>query len=255
MCTGGHRIKVFSVCLLMLVGFSASADDSASGLIAKMEALLWAKTNEGEISMIIETPYWKRALELRVWMNRPQATFIRVLSPKKEKGIGSLRKGSEMWNYIPKIDRVIKVPPSMMLQPWMGSDFSNDDLVKESSLLTDYTHRFDEFYSANTIGLVKIISTPKPDSAVVWGRIESWVDTGSGTPTKQLYFDESGTAIKELQFSEVQMMDGRSIPTLWVMQPLGEEGKRTKIKIKKMTFDRPMDKQIFTERNLRSLDW
>ena len=255
MAPGCLQMKTISFCLFMLFAFSVKADISANALIDKMEKLLWAQTNEGEITMIIETPYWRRTLDLRVWMDRPRNTFIRVLSPKKERGISSLRKGNEMWNYIPKIDRVVKIPPSMMLQPWMGSDFSNDDLVKESSLLTDYTHQFDDSGPAETKGLLRIVSTPKPDSAVVWGRIESWINAASGIPKKQLYFDDSGTAVKELLFLEVDNMDGRAIPTLWVMRPLDEEGKRTKIKIKKMTFDQPMNQQLFTARNLRSLDW
>lgn len=244
-----------SATVLLCWSFSVQAAATApSDLIQKMEKLLWSNSNQGELTMTIETPYWQRTLVLNVWMDRPSHTFVRVLSPKKERGIGSLRIGSQMWNYIPKIDRIVKIPPSMMLQPWMGSDFSNDDLVKESSLISDYTHIAEAIEDTAT-NLVHIISMPKADSAVVWGSIESWVQADTGIPEKQLYLDESGVAIKELIFCDVKSIGGRTIPTRWVMRPLKELGKRTIITISSMQFDQPIDKGLFSERNLRKLNW
>ncbi|HEU4879121.1 MAG TPA: outer membrane lipoprotein-sorting protein, partial [Gemmatimonadaceae bacterium] len=97
-------------------------------IVDRSEKLLWGKTFQGELEMSVATPRWQRTLTLRAWIERPRQSFIRILSPAKEAGIGSLRIGSEMWNYLPKVERTIKIPPSMMLQPWMGSDFTNDDL-------------------------------------------------------------------------------------------------------------------------------
>lgn len=251
------RIKWWSVMLMLNGAIFTSAQaavPSAQDVIQKMEALLWSNSNQGNITMVIETPYWKRSLELEVWMARPDRTFIRVLSPKKERGIGSLRVGSQMWNYIPKIDRIVKIPPSMMLQPWMGSDFSNDDLVKESSLITDYTHEVKSADNENST-LIRIVSIPKPDAAVVWGSVESWVYADTGIPQRQLYFDEAGKAVKELLFSEVQNRDGRKIPTRWEMRPLEGKGKRTIININEIQFDQQINADVFAERNLRKLNW
>ena len=116
-------------------------EPDARDIIDRAESALWGRTLESALTMTVKTPRWTRTLELAVWIERPRRSFIRILSPAKEAGIGSLRIGAEMWNYLPNIERTIKIPPSMMLQPWMGSDFTNDDLVKESSLLNDYTHR------------------------------------------------------------------------------------------------------------------
>ncbi|MCG8314358.1 MAG: outer membrane lipoprotein-sorting protein [Pseudomonadales bacterium] len=245
-----RRIKI----LLLLCALSQSVS-AAEGehVIAAMEDLMWSNTNKGTFEMLIKTEYWQRNLRMDVWMDRPEKTFIRVLSPKKEKGIGSLRLGSEMWNYIPKIDRIIKIPPSMMLQPWMGSDFSNDDLVKESSLKTDYTHVVAAIDEKS--GIAHIVSKPKPESAVVWGKIESWVYQKTGIPTRQLYFDESGAAVKEMTFSDIKTLGGRQIPTQWHMTKIGKEKQSTTTTIKQIEFDLPIDDSIFSERNLRSLDW
>src|SRR3970282_2224608 len=114
---------------------------SARDILDRVETLLWGRTVQGEYEMTITTPRWQRTLALRAWMERPRRSFIRILAPAKEAGIGSLRIGAEMWNYLPNVERTIKIPPSMMMQPWMGSDFTNDDLVKQSSVVDDYAQR------------------------------------------------------------------------------------------------------------------
>lgn len=138
--------SLVSACLVAfaaacMVGGAWAEEPDGRTLVDRVDTLLWGKTLQGEFQMTITTPRWQRALDLRAWMERPRRSFIRVLAPAKEAGIGSLRIGSEMWNYLPNIERTIKIPPSMMLQPWMGSDFTNDDLVKQSSAVDDYTHR------------------------------------------------------------------------------------------------------------------
>ncbi len=250
-------LRWMQTCTLLIIssGLAAQSPQSepaAESLIASMDSLLWSTTNQGNFTMRIETQYWQRQLQLDVWMERPDKTFIRVLSPRKERGIGSLRLGSEMWNYIPNIDRVVKIPPSMMLQPWMGSDLSNDDLVKESSLVTDYSHSLGEDAVAGSAGVFHVISIPNPDAAVVWGRIESWIYASTGIPERQLYFNDAGEDVREILFSEVRMMDGRDIPTRWILRPTDEENKRTVLDIDRIEFDRAIDASIFTQRNLRS---
>lgn len=252
-----HFNRFFLITLLSLlpvpgVAQSELESTSAEELIARMDSLLWSTTSQGRFRMSIETQYWQRELELDVWMHRPDKTFIRVLSPRKERGIGSLRLGDEMWNYIPNIDRVVKIPPSMMLQPWMGSDLSNDDLVKQSSLVRDYEHVVAEDSAAGGGEILHIISTPNEDAAVVWGRIESWIQVDSGIPTRQVYYDDIGGRVREIEFSDVSEMDGRTLPTRWTLRPTDEPDKRTVFLIDQIEFDREIEPGIFTQRNLRS---
>ncbi|MBL3559054.1 MULTISPECIES: outer membrane lipoprotein-sorting protein [Marinobacter] len=134
------KIWISALLLFAISGRLIAATPSAVSLVEGMEQTLWSDSNHGRHVMRIESEYWTRELQLEAWMDRPDHTLIRIHSPKKEAGVGSLRIGDAMWNYLPKVDRTIKIPPSMMLQPWMGSNFSNDDLVKESSFVDDYTH-------------------------------------------------------------------------------------------------------------------
>ncbi len=243
--------KVLTLLFTIFVAINTHADDEAVSLIKGMEYLLWSDSNRGEVSMTVVNENWQRTLEMDVWMDRPNRTFIRIQSPKKEKGVGSLRLNDEMWNYIPKIDRVIKVPPSMMLQPWMGSDFSNDDLVKASSLAEDYEHTIVGTSTDESGELVHIESIAKPEAPVVWGKIELWLYRDSYIPVKQFYFDEQGTAVKELTFEQVEERGGRELPTRWIMRPLDKERQRTIIDLKKMDYDVGIDEDTFSRRNLQ----
>ncbi len=227
--------------------------DALSGqeIVRKVENLLWGRTSEGRYEMRIVTPHWQRTLELRVWMIRPDKTFIRILAPPKEAGIGSLRLGNEMWNYLPKVERIIKIPPSMMLQPWMGSDFTNDDLVKESSIVNDYTHTLVAEEDRDGVAVYRIESTPKPDAAVVWGKLVYEVRREDLMPLRLSYYDERGRLIKVLGFSEVREMGGRRLPTRWVMRPVNKPGNSTEIRLREVRFDIAIDEGIFTLRNLR----
>ena len=159
-----------SLAALAVPGVRAQPSEGRE-ILDKVEKLLWGSTVQGEYEMTIATPRWQRTIGLRLWMDRPRRSFVRIVSPAKEAGIGSLRIGTEMWNYLPNVERIVKIPPSMMLQPWMGSDFTNDDLVKESSILEDYTHEVIGTVQLDSETVVQIEAVPKPDAAVVWGRI------------------------------------------------------------------------------------
>ncbi|MEJ7930227.1 outer membrane lipoprotein-sorting protein [Ramlibacter sp. AN1015] len=215
-----------------------------------MEALIWADTMRGEFEMRITTPRWERTLGLRIWMDRPKRSFVRVLSPAKEAGIGSLRIGNEMWNYLPAVERTIKIPPSMMLQPWMGSDFTNDDLVKQSSAIDDYVQQVagEESLEGRPVWLIEAL--PKPDAPVVWGRIVYWIRKDS-IPVKQEYYSDRGELTRVMAFSEVRPVGGRSIPTRWEMKPLGKPGNVTVITVKDAEFNTAVDDEIFTQRYLQ----
>lgn len=220
-------------------------------ILDKVEKLLWGSTVQGEYEMTIATPRWQRTLGLRLWMDRPRRSFVRILSPAKEAGIGSLRIGTEMWNYLPNVERIVKIPPSMMLQPWMGSDFTNDDLVKESSILDDYTHKVIATVQLDGVAVVQVEAVPKPDAAVVWGRIVYWVRRADTMPLKQEFFSERGERVRVLAFSDVRQVGGRILPTRWEMRPDAKPGNSTTVVLKEATFDRPVDDEIFSQRNLQ----
>lgn len=246
-----HARLISLVFAFALAAPAAAQEPSARAILDRVETLLWGKTSQGEYEMSITTPRWQRTLGLRVWMERPRRSFVRILEPAKEKGIGSLRIGAEMWNYLPSVERTIKIPPSMMLQPWMGSDFTNDDLVKSSSIVDDYVSTIlrEEPLGGAPARVLELI--PKPEAAVVWGRILYWVRTSDTIPLKEEFYDERGALVRTMTFSEVKAMGGRSIPTRWEMRPADKPGNVTTIVVKSVAYDRPIDAEIFTQRNLQ----
>jgi outer membrane lipoprotein-sorting protein len=236
---------------ILLGGQALAAEPDARGLVSAAEALLWGKTLVADADMTITTPAWTKALKMRVWMQRPGRSFVRVTGPPKEAGICSLRIASEMWNYVPAIERTIKIPPSMMLQPWLGSDFSNDDLVKESSLENDYDHRVIEVAVVGGAEAYRVEGLPKPGAAVVWGKIVYTIRKTDRVPLKLEYFDERGTLLRVLTYSDVRQVGGRAIPTRWEMQPLDKPGKRTTITVRSAAYDVAIAADVFSLRNLR----
>lgn len=220
-------------------------------IVAEIEKKLWGKTSQGNYKMTITTPYWKRTLKMKVWMQRPDKSFVRILSPAKEAGVGSLKINNEMWNFLPKVERTVKVPPSMMLQAWMGSDFTNDDLVKESSMVEDYTHGAAVEENLKGVPVYRVESIPKPEAAVVWGKLAYVVRQRDLMPLSFEYYDERGRLIKSLILSDVREMDGRLMPTRWEMRSTDKPKNSTVIEISEIKFDRAIAGRIFTLRNLR----
>jgi len=242
-------VLLASFCALQ--AWPAAAAPTATEIVERAEELLWGKTAVGDFDMTITTPAWARTLSLNVWMDRPGKSFLRIMAPAKDAGITSLRIESEMWNYLPAIERTVKIPPSLMLQPWLGSDFSNDDLVKESSLVTDYAHRLLGEKQVDGNDAWQIEELPKPEAAVVWGKIVYSIRKGDFVPLKLEYFDERGDLIRTLTYSDIRSVNGRTIPTRWEMQPQAKPGKKTTIVVKSIVYDKPVAADIFSLRNLK----
>ena len=220
-------------------------------IVERVESLLWGKTLQAELEMTVTTPRWQRTVSMQIWIERPRRSFIRILAPAKEAGIGSLRIGAEMWNYLPAIERTIKIPPSMMMQPWMGSDFTNDDLVKESSLVNDYDHRVVDTDSSAGAPVYVVEAVPKPDAAVVWGRIVVRARKADFVPVSEEFYDERGKLVRVMTFSDVRSLGGRVIPTRWEMRPTAKPGNWTAVVLKRARYDEPIDAETFSQRNLQ----
>lgn len=245
------RTALLLASALALPPFATAQQPTGHEIVERVENLLWGKTLVADIEMRVTTPRWQRTVSMRTWMERPRRSFIRILAPAKEAGIGSLRIGAEMWNYLPAIERTIKIPPSMMLQPWMGSDFTNDDLVKESSLVNDYEHRILDVETADDVPVYVVEAVPKPNAAVVWGRIVLRVRKADFIPLAQEFFSERGERVRVMTFSEVRSVGGRIIPTKWEIRPTAKPQNWTSITLKRAVYDAPIDAEVFTQRNLQ----
>ncbi|MFQ5345431.1 MAG: outer membrane lipoprotein-sorting protein [Mariprofundus sp.] len=222
-------------------------DAAAQQLIKKVQDRLRSVTSIARYRMQIVTADWQREVRLDAWDDRSRKRFfIRILAPRKDQDTTWLKDGGNLWMYLPKLERDIRIPPSMMLSNWMGSDFTNDDLVKMESVVEDYYHRI----LSDSGGVYQVESVPKPDAPVVWGKILRRV-THDAIPLSEDYYDEHGKHIRHLDFDHVQKMGGRKIPTRWTMQALASPDKHTVMILERITFDAVIDDAVFTRANLR----
>ena len=201
--------------------------------------------------MTVRTPDWERTLEMDYWTVNPDKSFILITSPAKEAGTSTLRLKSNMWNYLPKVERVIKIPPSLMLQPWMGSDFTNDDLVKESSLVNDYTHKIVGEVVEGGDACYQVLATPKPDAPVVWGKLVLAIRKSDSLPRKEEFYDEKGKLRKVLTYEDIRNAGGRNYPMRWKMVSVTKPGHETVLVYSDLKFDQRIPNRIFTQRNMK----
>jgi len=245
--------------LLLLVGGTGGTavqtaraqEVSAEEIVRRADALTRGETQAGTYRMIIARPDWERTMGFEYWSEGTEKTFIRVKEPVKERGVGFLKIKREMWQYVPRINRVIKIPPSMMLQSWMGSDFTNDDLVKESSIVDDYEHRLVGREAVEGSEAYKVELTPKPQTPVAWDRLFFWVRVEDFVPLRAEYFNERGERVRTMLYMDVKAMGGRTLPTRFEILEEKEPGRKTVLVLEAVTFNKPIDPSIFTEQNLR----
>ena len=219
-------------------------------IIKKIDQLYRSETSHAQMEMHIVTPHWERTLAMTIWTKGMEKTFIRITAPKKEQGVATLRIGNEMWNYLPKTNKVMKIPPSMMMGSWMGSDFTNDDLVKESSMLDDYTYAFVTPEDASP-DHIYVQLMPKEDSPIVWGKIVAAVQSSDYLPVWQRFYDEKGNLMRVMNFKEIKTFGDKIAPAVMEMIPQNKEGHKTVVRWLDATFDSDIDDKIFTRRNLQ----
>jgi outer membrane lipoprotein-sorting protein len=223
----------------------------AHSLVQKTDQALRGKTQHGKASMTVRTPDWTRTLEMEYWSVNPDKSFILITAPAKEEGTSTLRLGANMWNYLPQIERVIKIPPSLMLQAWMGSDFTNDDLVKESSLVNDYTHEIVGEPTVDGDACWRVVSRPKPDAPVVWGKLVLLIRKSDALPRKEEYYDDKGRLQKSLTFSDFKKAGDRDYPMRWHMVSVTKPGHETTLVYHSLVFDRAIPARVFTQQNMK----
>jgi outer membrane lipoprotein-sorting protein len=248
---------VLALCLVagLLIRSAVIQADTISSeqirtIIQEIDKLYRSRTSHGTMEMEIITPHWQRTLTMEFWSEGMDKTLIRIKSPAKERGVGTLRIKNEMWNYLPKTNKVIKVPPSMMMSSWMGSDFTNDDLVKEFSLFEDYTYESATVEHPDT-SLIYINCIPREDLPIVWGNIVIAARRSDHLPVWQKYYDEKGTVMRVLEYSDITTFDGRIIPAVLKMIPQDKEGK-TVIRYTSLDFDVDLPDGTFSLRSLRT---
>lgn len=240
------RLNLFLLALLLLAVPAAAIE--LRQLIRSIEDQYTGLSSHARMRMEVNTENWQRSLTMEAWSVGRDHFLVRILDPPKERGVTTLKVVQEVWNYLPKVDRVIKVPPSMMGGAWMGSHITNNDLVKAAHVDEDYDFSLLE----ETDTFWRIEGLPRPEAAVVWGKVIYQVRKADRVPLQVDYFDEKMIKVRDIRFEDVRQIGDRTLPLRMVVQPLDKPQERTLLQYEMIEFDVPLAKDFFSLRNLKS---
>jgi outer membrane lipoprotein-sorting protein len=242
-----------SVFTLLAGAFSpraAPSSPSPEELLDQVDDLYRSQSSQATLQMTIVTERYQRSLTLESTTKGEENSLVRILKPEKEAGIATLRVGKNLWNYLPNVDRTMRVPIGMMSSSWMGSHFSHDDVVRESRFADDYELRFLESTSGQSASEYVIEAVPRPASPVVWGKVIIRI-AENRLPIEAQFFDEKNRRVRTITWQNPRSEGGRIIPTTMRLEPSDKPGQFTEIKILHIEFDVPIPDQTFTLRTLR----
>ncbi|WP_277480533.1 outer membrane lipoprotein-sorting protein [Catalinimonas alkaloidigena] len=223
----------------------------AKEIVNKTNEKRRGETSMAELTISIIRPSWSRDMSVKTWSKGTENALILITAPVRDKGTVFLKRKNEIWNWVSSIDRNIKLPPSMMMQSWMGSDFTNDDLIKESSIVEDYTHKIVGDSVILGRACYKIELLPKEGAPVVWGKIYSWIDKSEYIELRSELYDEEGFLINEVVFSEIKELDGRELPSVMEYIPVDKEGHKTVMRYHTVDYDIPLEESFFSLQNMK----
>jgi len=222
-----------------------------SAIVDCVDRIMRGESSVGTVTMDVMTENWSRSMEMKVWSLGTDYALVRILSPRKDAGTATLKVGNEIWNYLPRVDRTIKIPASLMSASWMGSHFTNDDLVKESRLVDDYDISLAYEGDRDGVQVWEFDLVPKPEAPVVWGRIAYRIRKADAMPVYARYYDEGGQLIRTMTFYDYRQMGGRLVPAAMRVVPEDKPDEYTEIRYSDLEFDVDLDADFFSLRRLR----
>ncbi|PFG58431.1 outer membrane lipoprotein-sorting protein [Vibrio sp. ES.051] len=242
-----------SVVLLCLLCSSLSYAENAFEIVQKSDQAMRGDSSYSEATMDIVRPDWTRSMTMKSWTKGTELSLVLVTAPAKDKGSASLKRHREMWNWVPSIERVIKIAPSMLSQSWMGSDFTNDDLINQSSIVVDYQHQLIDSDTFDNDKVWIIDAFAKPEAPVVWSKVRLWISQSNYLQRKVEFYDEFDELVNVLTTYEVKELGGRKVATRMEMQPLDEPGNKTVLTTHQAQFDFDIDADFFSQQQMKSL--
>jgi outer membrane lipoprotein-sorting protein len=245
--------SLFALLLFILSMAPVAHAQDAAEIIERMDEVMRGESSYVEMTMSIERPRYSRDVSMRAWAKGEDYSLILITAPARDQGTTFLKRYSEIWNYVPNIDRTIKMPPSMMAQSWMGSDFTNDDLVRESSTVDDYEHRIlrEEEYRGYDTWVLELI--PKPDTPIVWGKVLIWVDKTDYMQLRAEHYDQRDELANTLEFTDIRELGDRIIPTRMTLTPADKPDQHTILQYQNIEFNIDIDESFFTQANMRRI--
>ncbi|MGP8308485.1 outer membrane lipoprotein-sorting protein [Vibrio sp. YIC-376] len=244
--------KIFII-LLCIMASPLSLAKTAFEIVQKSDQMMRGKSSYSEATMDIIRPDWRRSMTMKSWTKGTELSLVLVTAPAKDKGSASLKRYREMWNWVPSIERIIKIAPSMLSQSWMGSDFTNDDLINQSSIVVDYQHTLvgEDTFDGDKVW--KIDAIAKPDAPVVWNKISLWISQSTYLQRKIEFYDEFDDLVNVMTTFDVKTLGGRNVATRMEMQPLEKPGNKTVLTTHQAQFDFKIDDDFFSQQQMKSL--
>ncbi|EHK6027820.1 outer membrane lipoprotein-sorting protein [Vibrio parahaemolyticus] len=239
--------------LLFLLFTSLSYAESAFDIVQKSDQAMRGKSSYSEATMEIVRPDWTRSMTMKSWTKGSELSLVLVTAPAKDKGSASLKRHREMWNWVPSIERVIKIAPSMLSQSWMGADFTNDDLINQSSIVVDYQHALlgNDSFEGDKVWVIE--ATAKPDAPVVWNKVTLWISQSTYLQRKVEFYDEFDERVNVLTTYDVKELGGRKIATRMEMKPVDKPGNKTIFTTHQAQFDFDINDDFFSQQQMKSL--
>jgi hypothetical protein len=220
-------------------------------LVKRVDLLLTGRSSVAVMTMDIRTPSWKRSLKLKVWAEGRDYALIRVLEGgPRETGLMTLKREKQLWNWLPQAGRVMRLPAGMLGDSWLGSDFTNDDLLRGNSLTDDFSAVVSGIETVGGRQVWRAVLDPKPTAVVVWGRVEMLIDRKSCLPVQEEFFDEDGERARQMTFSDFRQIGWRQFPAKMTVVP-AEEGRETSITYSEIQFDVDIPADTFSLQRLR----
>lgn len=246
------RLRFLALLGLLGSAVAHAAAPTAEELLEATDDVARGESSRAVLSMQVNTENYDRAMKLESWSEGTDKSLIRILEPAKDAGVATLKVGDNIWNYMPRIDRTMKVPAGMMGGSWMGSHFTNDDLVKESRMAEDFTYEITVAPDdpEDPTGVYEITCTPKPDAPVVWGKVVVEV-RADRIPISIQYYDEKGNLARTMRFEDVREFDGRKVPAAMVLQPADKPEESTTVRYESIDFDAEIPSHTFTLQALK----
>lgn len=245
---------VLAVLFINQLSIFAQSDEKAKEIVRKAQNITLGTNSSSTMTMNIIRPEWNRSVTMQSWSMGTDYYIIYITAPARDKGQVFLKREKNMWNWMPSIGRMIKIPPSMMMSSWMGSDFNNDELMKESSLVVDYTHKIVGEENVNGYSCYKVELIPLPQAPVVWTKVFMWISKEHDFAIKSEFYGKNEELINQQFASEIKMMDGRLLPTKMVIEPVQKPGHQTVLIIEKIKFNDPsITESMFSQQMMKQI--
>ncbi|MBR9789200.1 MAG: outer membrane lipoprotein-sorting protein [Vibrionaceae bacterium] len=241
------------VILLYVTSSPLALAATAFEIVQKSDQTMRGESSYSEATMEIIRPDWRRSMTMKSWTKGTELSLVLVTAPAKDKGSASLKRYREMWNWVPSIERIIKIAPSMLSQSWMGSDFTNDDLINQSSIVVDYQHTLlgEESFDGDKVWRIDALA--KPDAPVVWNKVTLWISQATYLQRRIEFYDEFDELVNVMTTFDIKTLGGRKVATRLEMRPIDKPGNKTVLTTHQAQFDFEIDDDFFSQQQMKLL--